>query len=312
MSFKIDSYSFFETKLVRITNTSTLEHIDISTKGGFLNSWTLSQETGHFDIIDGNNLQDHWKHYESNGFKGAKMNPFCCRLQNGKYNHNNNAYSIDKFYLGAHALHGIIYDAPFEITQTERKEDSASVTLYYEYQQFDKGFPFKYSIEIKWTYTNENKIIVHTKIKNLENQSIPMMDGWHPYFKLADTIDESTIQFFDNGMLIYDKQLLPTGQLSHQQTFENPTKLAGIILDNGFLLDMNKPSCKLENNKYLLMVTPDGQYPYLQLYTPENRKSIAIENMSAAPNCFNNKMGLQILQPQSVWLLTTTYQLFYK
>jgi aldose 1-epimerase len=44
------------------------------------------------------------------------------------------------------------------------------------------------------------------------------------------------------------------------------------------------------------------------LYTPENRKSIAIENLSAAPDCFNNKMGLQQLEPQAKIYFETTYQ----
>jgi aldose 1-epimerase len=48
------------------------------------------------------------------------------------------------------------------------------------------------------------------------------------------------------------------------------------------------------------------------LYTPDHRKSIAIENLSAAPNCFNNKMGLHIMQPQAIWNLETSYQLITK
>jgi aldose 1-epimerase len=35
---------------------------------------------------------------------------------------------------------------------------------------------------------------------------------------------------------------------------------------------------------------------YLQLYTPEDRKSIAIEPMSCIANAFNNGEGLKILE----------------
>ena len=64
--------------------------------------------------------------------------------------------------------------------------------------------------------------------------------------------------------------------------------------------------------KYTLTIEPSPAYPYLQLYTPDHRGSIAIENLSGAPNCFNNKMGLHILQPQEVWKLETSYQLTSK
>ncbi|MBP7939993.1 MAG: hypothetical protein KAZ20_02525, partial [Sediminibacterium sp.] len=55
-------------------------------------------------------------------------------------------------------------------------------------------------------------------------------------------------------------------------------------------------------------VTPIHNYPYLQLYTPVDRQSIAIENLSGAPNCFNNKMGLQLVEPQEQIYFETSYQ----
>jgi len=97
--------------------------------------------------------------------------------------------------------------------------------------------------------------------------------------------------------------------------FEKATLLENIKLDNGYLLDtdeIEKAQCILENDKYILIVKPSDAYPYLQLYTPDHRKSIAIENLSGAPDCFNNKMGLHIMQPQSIWNLATSYQLITK
>jgi aldose 1-epimerase len=38
-------------------------------------------------------------------------------------------------------------------------------------------------------------------------------------------------------------------------------------------------------------------YPYLQLYTPPSRDALSIENLSAAPDAFNNGLGLTILEP---------------
>jgi aldose 1-epimerase len=70
--------------------------------------------------------------------------------------------------------------------------------------------------------------------------------------------------------------------------------------------------CTIENPMYKIIVTPISNYPYLQLYTPPDRKSIAIENLSGAPDCFNNKMGLQTLQPQENILFETTYQFIKK
>ena len=90
------------------------------------------------------------------------------------------------------------------------------------------------------------------------------------------------------------------------KNFSNPKFLDDTFLDNCFLLnENNKPACVLRNNKSGLELTiqPDKSYPYLQVYTPEHRNSIAIENLSAAPDAFNNKIGLIILKPGESALL---------
>jgi aldose 1-epimerase len=313
MSFSIDIQSISTFKLVRITNLSTSVYIDILSKGGLLNSWMQAAE--NWDIIDGNDLSNGWMNYEANGFKSAKMNPFACRLYNGEFMHLEKSYKITQFYLGGHALHGILYNAEYDIIATKIEEDCAKVVLEYHYRGTDKGFPFEYTTHITWTFFANNKISVQTTIINNSKETIPMVDGWHPYFKLGERIDNCHLQFKCKGLLAYDAALIPTGKITPNNLFEKATLLENIKLDNGYLLDTNeieKAQCILENDKYILIVKPSDAYPYLQLYTPDHRKSIAIENLSGAPDCFNNKMGLHIMQPQSIWNLATSYQLITK
>ena len=86
-----------------------------------------------------------------------------------------------------------------------------------------------------------------------------------------------------------------------------------MVLDNCFLLKTghDKPACKLVNpsNGLSLSFFTDATYRYLQIYTPPHRSSIAIENLSAAPDCFNNKMGLLLLLPGDSQTFTVSYQL---
>jgi aldose 1-epimerase len=46
----------------------------------------------------------------------------------------------------------------------------------------------------------------------------------------------------------------------------------------------------------------------LQIFTPDSRQSIAIENLSGAPDCFNNGMGLVLLAPNSSKTFSVIYQ----
>jgi aldose 1-epimerase len=310
MSFSIDIQPISNFKKVHITNNANGNSIDIITKGGLLNSW--KQSIDQWDIIDGNDFEQGWGNFESDGFKSGKMSPYACRLYKGQYTHLNKSYQIEKFYLGDHALHGILYDAEYEIKDTTIKENSAGLTLVHHYLGTDKGFPFNYEIVLTWTFHSNNKVNIQTTITNQSTQTIPMMDGWHPYFTLGECINNCTLQFEHKGMLVYDKALLPTGSFISNPQFNSPALISNTHLDNGYLMDTSNPTCTLENEKYTLIVQSNKEYPYLQLYTAPNRKSIAIENLTAAPNCFNNKMGLHIMQPQEVWTLETSYQLISK
>jgi aldose 1-epimerase len=56
-----------------------------------------------------------------------------------------------------------------------------------------------------------------------------------------------------------------------------------------------------------LIVDPENSYPILQIYTPLSRKSIAIENLTGAPDNFNNGIGLLFLDPKKEYSFTTSY-----
>jgi aldose 1-epimerase len=54
-------------------------------------------------------------------------------------------------------------------------------------------------------------------------------------------------------------------------------------------------------------IYPETSYPYLQIFIPNHRKSIAIENLSAAPDAFNNGIGLKVLAPGESASYTTKF-----
>ncbi len=83
-------------------------------------------------------------------------------------------------------------------------------------------------------------------------QSIPLADGWHPYFTLGGSVDEWTLQFDSDCQLEYDTDLLPTGKKFKDDRFINGTSLRGIQLDNSFELStaIAHPTCILQNEKF--------------------------------------------------------------
>lgn len=247
------------------------------------------------------------------GFKGSKLSPFVCRLKNGTYHFGDTTYTIDKFYLGENALHGLLYDACFSLQNILVEEDSASIELLYQYAATDKGYPFPFDCTITYQLDKVGKLQVHTHITNTGESRLPITDGWHPYFKLGDTINSLQLEFQAKEIVLFDEALIPTGSLGPYAEFGSLKKIEDQFFDNCFLLNFAEcqPLCVLRNNtdRYQLEIYPDPSYPYLQIYTPPHRNSIAIENLSAAPDAFNNGMGLIALAPSEKAEFSTAYKI---
>jgi len=311
MPFQIKQNTINQVKMIQIVDVALGATIEILTKGGLLNSWQLRQGDELHQFIMGNE-ENTANEFESQGFRSAKMSPYVCRLYKGQYTYLDTTYTMDRFYMGEHAIHGIMYDADFIVQATEATEHQAAVILVHHYLGNDKGYPFPFTMQVKWILEKNNKVSVQTTIMNNAKVPIPVVDGWHPYFTLGESIDNCSLQFLSKGKMECDSDLLPTGNIIADNRFDNGLNIGHLQLDDGYELVTENSSCTLQNEKFILKINPSSLYPYLQLYTPPDRKSIAIENLSGAPNAFNNKIGLHIVKPQEDIAFETSYQVVVK
>ena len=282
---------------------------EIYSFGALLNAFRISAKQGLVNVVQGFGSVVDANATITNGFKSTKLSPFVCRMHKGQYTFGAEAYTIQKYFLGEHAIHGLVYDAPFQIKKTAANTMEASVTLQFDYKASDKGYPFPYTIMINWKLEIQNKLTVTTTVSHANLHTIPLADGWHPYFSLGGLVDEWTLQFDSDIQLEYDADLLPTGKKFSDDRFVGGCLLKGIALDNSFSLSANavQPKCVLQNDALRLTVEPDKNYPILQIYIPPHRKSIAIENLSGTPDNFNNGMGLILLPPEEEKTFSTSY-----
>ena len=312
MSFEIQVAPLLDFEKLSLIDAENGIRVEITTKGALLNSWQVQNKAAKIQLIDGNDFSNGWLAFESAGFKSAKMAPFACRLENGNYTYLGKTWRLDQYYLGKHAIHGIVYNALYSIESTQSDAQGAFVVLKHHYHGHDKGYPFPFSVQIKWHLHSNNLLTVETIITNHGEEVIPLMDGWHPYFTLGTSLNECCLSFQNKGKIEFNEALLPTGNIVEDKTFDHPKKLNTTELDHCFVLDPNHQECTLENEQMKLVVCAGLNYPYLQLYTPPHRKSIAIENLSGVPNCFNNKMGLLVLKHHENLVFKTSYQYFLK
>jgi aldose 1-epimerase len=310
MSFSIREEGTNSQKTITLCDEQTGTSAEIFCFGGLLNAFTIQTEGDPINIVDGFKDVADAKTEMNNGFKSAKLSPFVCRLRAGKYRFEDRDFTIEGFHLSGHAIHGLLCHAIFELTAQGADTDKAWATLTHEYKATDKGYPFPYTIAITWTLHKNHYLTVTTTVTNLHDGAIPFSDGWHPYFATDTGIDSSMLSFNTNRKLVFDDELVPTGAEEKDDRFLAGALLDGIQLDNCFVLPANEQGyCLLKGKKISIRIEPDASYPYLQIYTPPHRKSIAIENLTAAPDAFNNKIGLRYLQPEEIFSCSTGYRI---
>ena len=245
-------------------------------------------------------------------FKSAKLSPFACRIPDGKYRFEDKEYRFRHLFSDGNAIHGLLSDKPFTVLEETGGETSGAIVLEYTYKKEDAGYPFDYDCQVRYILHPDNVLEVVTAVTNLDKTTIPMADGWHPYFRLGGKANSWELQFHSDAMMEFDDRLVPTGKLVQYNQFATARPLGDTFLDNCFTLkpDLVSAACEIHNPANGLTVSffPDANYPYLQLYTPDDRDSIAIENLSGAPDCFNNKMGLVLLQPGRSQIFTVRYK----
>lgn len=279
----------------------------IFTTGGLLNTFTVKTENKTLNCIDGFLNTNDAEQNITNGFKSAKLSPFVCRMNKGEYTWEGKKMQTDKFFIGEHAIHGLIYDLQYNIEASGATDEEAFVVLSAKHD-YSNGYPFAYAIKIQYTL-KENTITIITTVTNESTENIPMADGWHPYFTLGTSIDDCYLHLSSTTQVEFEEDLIPTGETFTAPRFENTICLANFDFDNCYLLHETNPAAILSNKDYKLTITANENYPYIQIYTPPHRNSIAIENLSATPDCFNNKMGLKELAPAESIRFAASYML---
>jgi aldose 1-epimerase len=272
--------------IIRLQNSdkATTAIINLA-QGGRLQELTLLGKSIMKEIPDFN---------YKDSYASAILFPFANRIENGKYTFNNTKFQLDCNEKGLNALHGLVYNKKFEIVHTIESRNYASVTIIYKELEESLGFPFKYNLQLMYTLFND-ELSLSVTIKNTDINPFPFTLGWHPYF-LSHDLQKSSLCFKSDKKIVFDENLI-TKKIKDHKLF----KIENKPLDDCFILNANTIGFKTPN--YQIEIATNQIENYLQLYSPENLPLIAIEPMTGISNSFNNKIGLQVLQPSTSFSL---------
>ncbi|WP_299127353.1 aldose 1-epimerase [uncultured Winogradskyella sp.] len=241
-----------------------------------------------------------------NTYASSVLFPFANRIKDGTYVYKGTTYQF-KINLKEenNALHGLVYDKAFKIIEETASEHAASVTLEYDETDISQGFPYTYTIILTYTLT-ANGIDLSTSVKNTDSNAFPFTLGWHPYF-ISKNLYESSLKFDSHQKLILNERMITTGIEPYDG--KKVFKVEDKNLDDCFILNSN--TVTFETPGYDLEMTTSSNTTFLQVYTPPKANTIAIEPTTGVSDSFNNKIGLQVLEPEHTYTIDWKIKCFF-
>ncbi len=235
--------------------------------------------------------------------KNTVLFPFPNRLNDGTYAWDGVTYQFPiNEPLSGTALHGFGQDKPMQAFQFQLKEDHASVLCRYSDPGDQDFYPFPFTFSIQFLLKNPGSVEIEMRFRNDGTDALPVGLGWHPYFTLADRIDDMHLQLPAAQMVGVDSRMIPTGKKYPYDDFSDLRRIGATVLDNCFSLPAPEGVAEilLKGAKGALRYwqeTGPSKYNFFQVFTPPDRNAIAIEPMTCNADAFNNGEGLIRLEP---------------
>jgi len=235
----------------------------------------------------------------NNTYASSLLFPFANRIKDGSYSFDGKTQQFPINEPGNNnALHGLVYNKTFQIIEQQVTENSATIKLQYTEENASIGFPYTYTFQVEYVLTTD-ALDIHIEVLNTDTKPFPFTIGWHPYFSSSDLYN-STLNFESNKQLVFDARCITQdiAYIKNNPVFEVKDKQ----LDDCFLLNTNK--IQFNTPEYQLLISASAEKNFLQIYTPPKQNTIAIEPTTGVSDSFNNKMGLQTLQPKAAYNVT--------
>ena len=227
-----------------------------------------------------------------NTYASSILFPFASRIADGVYEFEGEHYFLNiNEKKENNAIHGLVYNKTFELVEKKFTQEEATVLLRYEEKGHAQGFPYTYSLDVKYTLT-KGSLDLNVSVKNTSSKQFPFTLGWHPYFN-STYLYNSIVRFQSNKQVDFDERNIYQGLKDFEMNDE--LKIENNYLDDCFVLESNKILFETPNHSFEL--TSSEKDCFLQLYTPPKSNTIAIEPTTGISNSFNNKLGLKTLKP---------------
>ncbi len=248
------------------------------------------------------------------GASGQPLIPWPNRLADGKYEFEGHTYQVplsepDK----RNALHGFTRWMTWRLESHEPSRATLALDLYPR-----GGYPFALRVEVTYT-VRPGRVDVAVEAMNAGAARLPYANGFHPYISAGTpSIDDCELHIPAATWLQTDERQIPVGRhdvASTSYDFRTPRTIGHARLDTAFtdlIRDADglaRVQLRSPDGRRSVAVWMDDAYGYIMAFTgdtladvPRRRRALAVEPMTAAPNAFQSREGLRILDPGQTFM----------
>jgi aldose 1-epimerase len=234
--------------------------------------------------------------------RGQLLVPWPNRIEDGRYEFGGRTIqlALDEPER-QNAIHGLVRWSQWSVAE---REPARAVLEYLLYP--NPGYPFTLALKVEHALS-EDGLTVRVEAANVGSDACPYGAGAHPYLAAkGGNVDGLELRVPANTVLHSNERALPIGQARVAGSgldFREPRPIGGTKLDHCFTdLDRDDDG----RARVVLAGGPtlwvDESYPYLMVFTGDGlpdveRRSLAVEPMTCAPNAFRTGEGLISLEP---------------
>jgi len=233
--------------------------------------------------------------------RGQLLVPWPNRVEDGRYQFDGRSHQLPLDEPERrNAIHGLTRWSHWSVA------DRAADRVAFEHLLYPRpGYPFSVALRVEYSLADEG-LAVRTEATNVGSDAAPYGAGSHPYLAVDhDLVDDVELRVPAATALLADERGIPVGSRPVRNEgldFRESRAIGSTKLDHCFTDLEREGDGRARVRVGATTLWADESYPYLMIFTGDGlpdveRRSVAVEPMTCAPNAFRSGDGLIRLEP---------------
>ena len=306
--FRLSEVTERGVRRILLVNTGTEEYISLIPEFGLTVSAVVLRGAGRLiPVLDG--YLERKDLLKDDAYRGVHLIPFASRIADGRFVFEGRSLQLpvnDPAFAGA--IHGFWRDRSMSLAGASVDDEGITARFSSSYRGEVAGYPFPFEAAFACRLRGSEGVSFTIEVTNTGSGTMPLSVGWHPYWRLDAPVDDLIVGLPVLERILLNDRMVPSGERTDARDLAAGVPLAGKHFDGIFRVDPGggRAVTRLRNplsglSLDLWQETGRDKFNYLVVYTPPDRRSVALEPLTSNVDAFNNGEGLIVLAPGAIF-----------